>query len=255
MNSFTGLGIGKIYTIVHKDATESFHFASGKRPFDGFVLITKGQGITIDPRGIRHKVNEGDLFLVRKGDSYEFHLSLPCSYITSGYDIFFDGDEFPVEIPYMQKCNENQIESLKEICRIWQTHSWDSYTKCRIMLLELYVSIIKKEMKKHSYDTICDKATEYICENYRKNFSGDEIAKYCNVSISYLRSKFLKETGYTINGYRDLLRTKHAKEMLISRCFSVSEIASELGYCDVFHFSKTFKKITGISPASYLKNK
>ena len=253
MNNFTGLGISKIYTIVHKEETDNFNFTSHQRPFDGFILITKGKGTVTDEYGGEYSVREGDLILVRKGDRYEFHFPSPCSYITSGYDLFFDGDDFPVSIPYIIKCSENQVDTIKEICNIWQSHSWDSYTKCRIMILKFYMDILKKELKKNSYDTITNKAKEFISENFKRNFSGEEVAKYCNMSLSYLRSKFLKETGYTINGYRDFLRIKHAKELIISGCFSISEIASELGYCDVFHFSKIFKKVTGYSPRYYLK--
>ena len=53
--------------------------------------------------------------------------------------------------------------------------------------------------------------------------------------------------------YRDNLRIIAAKEMLESGIFSATEIAAELGYCDIYHFSKVFKKYVGVSPTEYNK--
>ena len=53
----------------------------------------------------------------------------------------------------------------------------------------------------------------------------------------------------TLTGYRDNLRMENAEEMLKSKNFTITEIALELGYCDVYHFSKAYKKIKGIPPS------
>jgi len=72
------------------------------------------------------------------------------------------------------------------------------------------------------------------------------------VSMSYLRTRFLKQTGQTIGKYRDSLRIAAAKEMLESKYFTVTEIANELGYCDVYHFSKVFSTYVGMSPTKWI---
>lgn len=254
MNNFTGLNIEKIHIIISKNEPYEFHFKMLKRAFDGFILITNGNGSVTNEVLKEHPLNKGDLLLVRKDETYEINFSKPCSYITSGYDILFDDGYFPVELPHIIKCSENQIKSICQMCKIWQTHSWDSYTKCRIMLLELYIEFIKKEIRNTIPVSKVTLATDFIHKNFKRNFTGDEISKYCTTSISYLRSKFFNETGQTITQYRDNLRIESAKEMLISRSFSVSEIALELGFCDVFHFSKVFKKYTSKSPTVFLKN-
>ena len=53
--------------------------------------------------------------------------------------------------------------------------------------------------------------------------------------------------------YREKVRCEVARGMLISDIFTVTEIAEELGYCDIYHFSKEFKKQTGFSPSVYKK--
>lgn len=45
-----------------------------------------------------------------------------------------------------------------------------------------------------------------------------------------------------------------AKTMLASRRYSVSEIATLLGYCDGKYFSKRFKDFYGVSPMQYVRD-
>ena len=59
-----------------------------------------------------------------------------------------------------------------------------------------------------------------------------------------------------------LLQKDRAKPLKIATIFSfaaneeqtsIGEIAEELNFSDIYHFSKTFKKITGLSPQNYIK--
>jgi len=57
----------------------------------------------------------------------------------------------------------------------------------------------------------------------------------------------------TVGKYRESLRIASAKEMLESGYFTVTEIATQLGFCDVYHFSKVFSACVGCSPTSWIK--
>ena len=151
----------------------------------------------------------------------------------------------------MHKCNKEQYKKIIDICKKWQSRSWDSYAACRIGLLEFYLEIIQNSTESEPEDNFVLKAISYIHKNFKTNFSGKDISDYCSVSISYLRSSFLKHTGQTIVEYRDGLRIAAAKEMLESKYFTVTEIAAELGYCDIYHFSKVFKASVGCSPVNF----
>jgi len=119
--------------------------------------------------------------------------------------------------------------------------------------MQFYMDIIESNMSREDIDTDVARAVNFIHKNFKTSFSGKELSDYCCVSLSYLRAKFLKQTGLTIGKYRDLLRMDAAKEMLGSGYFTVTEIASQLGYCDVYHFSRTFSAYEGVPPTRWFK--
>lgn len=243
------LDITDIQIIVHKTEEANFRFFNRKRSFDGFVMMTEGSGFATDKYGKKHKFSKGDIIITNKGDNYLVEAEEPCSYVTSGLTLETDKEVFP----FFFKCKERQYDEILRICKVWQSRSWDSYEECRIGLLKFYLELMKTTVEKKNTDRDIEKATAFIHENFRVNFSGKEISEYCSVSLSYLRAKFLRQTGKTIVEYRDALRIAAAKEMLESRYFTVTEIAAELGYCDVYHFSKTFSSYTGCAPTVWAK--
>lgn len=244
------LDITNIQIIAYKTEGKNFVFDNPKRAFDGFVMITSGKGFVTGTDGVRHSITKGDMIIVNLGDSYKIEFEEPCSYITSGLTIVTDKKLFP----FIHRCSKKEYDEISEICNIWQSRSWDSYAKCRIKLMNFYINIIDENSLYKNVDTDIKNALEYIHRNFKKNFSGNDIASECSVSLSYLRGKFLKQTGMTVLQYRDSLRIAAAKEMLESGYFTASEIASELGYCDVYHFSKSFANQVGLSPRKWLNN-
>jgi len=248
MNDKLELDIDDIQVIVHKKETANFQFQTPGRAWDGFVMFTKGCGSVTDEKGVTHKISCGDVFLTRKGDAYTIEAEQECAYVTSGIRVKTDKSILPV----IYKCTERQQANILEITRLWQSYTWDSYAQCRIGLLKFYLEIIKETVEKRNVDNDIAKAIEFIHEHFKTNFTGKELAEYCAMSVSYLRGRFLKQTGQTIGKYRDSLRIAAAKEMLESRCFTVTEIARELGYCDVYHFSKVFSGYTGMPPSRWI---
>jgi YesN/AraC family two-component response regulator len=51
--------------------------------------------------------------------------------------------------------------------------------------------------------------------------------------------------------YIDRLKIQKAAELLMSNRLKVIDIAERLGYVDQYHFSRRFKKLTGLSPRRY----
>ncbi len=56
-----------------------------------------------------------------------------------------------------------------------------------------------------------------------------------------------------MKAYIDKARLAKAEEMLTYSEFNISMIAHELGFRDLYSFSRFFKSHTGISPREYMK--
>lgn len=94
----------------------------------------------------------------------------------------------------------------------------------------------------------------YLMENYCHKISLDQIAHNMYLSPVYISKIFKEETGESPINYLIKIRLEKAKEILEERSDgSIKSIANEIGYDDVYHFSKLFKKYYGISPQHYRK--
>jgi AraC-like DNA-binding protein len=76
-----------------------------------------------------------------------------------------------------------------------------------------------------------------------------EMAASAGMSVSGLRVAFHETTGTSPSKLRNRLRLAHAYERLRPGTRTVAEVASELGFCDPFHFSKAFKREYGFPPS------
>jgi len=79
------------------------------------------------------------------------------------------------------------------------------------------------------------------------------LAENVHLSLGYLSDLLRNETGKSAKEHINLFIIDKAKTVLLNSNATVSEIAYELGYQYPQHFSKVFKRKTGMSPGSYRK--
>ena len=71
------------------------------------------------------------------------------------------------------------------------------------------------------------------------------------ISVSYLSLLFKKEKQSTFVKYLTSVRLEKAKEYLSLTNEKIIDIAGKCGYNEVYYFSHSFKKYTGVSPKKY----
>ena len=104
-------------------------------------------------------------------------------------------------------------------------------------------------------ETGLERAVDYITENYNKDISLSDVAKYSFLSECYLSRRIKKILGIGFSEYVTKLRMEAAIGYLQSSNNKVVDVAAEVGYADYRYFSQVFKKYTGYSPREYTKAK
>ena len=118
-------------------------------------------------------------------------------------------------------------EMVRRYCLLVRNHSMKGYSL-----------LIRKVLTQIDYDLTAD-------------LSLKNLASQLNVNPSYLSTLFKKETGSTLTEYVNQKRIEHAIFLLNSSSLQIQMIAQYSGIPDVNYFTKTFKKIIGITPKEY----
>jgi len=82
----------------------------------------------------------------------------------------------------------------------------------------------------------------------------DRLAVSLGMSISSLRRRVMETTGMSLHQFVRTLRMGSARRLLRQTDKSLAEIATELGFTDVYYFNREFSRLAGISPAAYRKS-
>lgn len=138
----------------------------------------------------------------------------------------------------MMKCYLNQI--LLHIIRTYMEPDKQADSSLRFQFTS--------HKRKYIVKTILD----YMEENFQEKISLEAIASNMYLSSIYISKLFKEETGQSpIQHLIQIRITKSIELMKTHPDWTIKKIATECGYEDVYHFSKIFKKHTGVSPKEF----
>lgn len=108
-----------------------------------------------------------------------------------------------------------------------------------------------REIKNVKEMDMVQKSIHYMKNNLEKNLELADIAQHVGYSPSHFGNLFHEKTSYSPMGYYNQLKIQRACSFLQFSDLKIKEIAFRLGYYDPFHFSKSFKKETRLTPKEY----
>ena len=91
----------------------------------------------------------------------------------------------------------------------------------------------------------------YLSLHSNEKFSLQETALEMHVNGSYLLRVYKAHTGHTLLWYHSSIRCEKAKKLLAESELSISEIGGAVGFVSSAHFSRIFRKMTGMTPSAY----
>ena len=91
----------------------------------------------------------------------------------------------------------------------------------------------------------------YLDEHYTQKITLDELAEQFYINKFYLVRLFKEQYGQSINHYLQQLRITKAKQLLRFTDKAVEQIGFECGLGAHSYFTRTFKKVEGITPSDF----
>ena len=91
----------------------------------------------------------------------------------------------------------------------------------------------------------------YIDEHLMDELGLTLLAQRAGYSTSYFSSLFTRSIGLGITDYIRRNRIEQAQELLIATNNKIGQICFEVGFNNLSHFNRSFKKMVGLSPAQY----
>jgi len=250
--------------------------------YDHRIFCSLSDKGTIRVNGKDYSLKKGSVIFWKAGIPYcDVTENGNVSYTGCNFD-FFRRDSYPsrpVGYAYAEKYDErNIIEKSDEVdlsffpdviyipfCNLYSRFKEinDEFTakelffhvRCSSLLKDILTFILRiynvgdtYKAKKDSDDILM-----YIRENYREDLTNEAIAEKFSYHPNYIGNIVKKRTGVTLHKYLINYRMSAAIGHLSSQQYTVSEVAEMVGYDDVTHFSKSFKRVTGVSPSEYIK--
>lgn len=147
---------------------------------------------------------------------------------------------------------------LKEKCRnmnrLWQQATPLDKLQAQSDFLSFVYEVmrqIRTSAAENSKPNVVTEAIRYIHDHYGESITAEELAGMYSCSASYLARLFKNQIGIGPIEYLIHVRIHKAKQLLLKSEARIQEIASSIGYADVYYFSRLFKKHTGCSPLQF----
>lgn len=102
-----------------------------------------------------------------------------------------------------------------------------------------------------SQNFIIKNALKYIEEHYAEKLTLSDVAEKVYVSQWHLSKLIAKNTNQSFSDLLNGVRIEQAKKLLADPSLRIWEISEKVGFADVTHFSRIFKKHEGMSANEY----
>ena len=258
------LRVEGIHTFFYQEKEQGFLFSGEAHPILELTYVDQGS---------MHSVVEGQDILLKQGDlviygANQWHMQYADIGVAPRFvTITFDtsaGDLTPL-LNRKFTAPQHTVALLQQMLQ--EQEKMDAFSSNIILSrLELLLLLLLREDKEpragklqtsnavHSENEIIRQAQQYISSHIREKLSVPLVARQVDVSPSYLTALFHKNLQISPGEYIRRTKLQESKQMIRENNLNFTEIAAELQYSTVHHFSRQFKEKFGITPTEYAKS-
>lgn len=231
-----------------------------------FFMVKKGTGY-LDYDGNTYSLKAGDCVFIDCKKPYAHHTSEDDLWTLKW--IHFYGASMPgIYEKYLERGGQpsfqppytnSYLQLLEELYEIADSSAFIKDMKIYEKITSLLVLIMEESWhpesspQKSSHKRNLLDIKNYLDQNYNKKITLDDLAERFFINKFYLTRIFKEQFGSSITNYLLQVRITHAKQLLRFSNMSIAEIAAECGMNDSNYFSRTFRKVEGMSPGEFRK--
>lgn len=153
-----------------------------------------------------------------------------------------------LSIPY-KTVELGEVETIGDV-----SASQLAYLKLSLMDFGLDILYDRKSLLIEKIKNVIVELVHYEEHPIKLNFS-DYLSGKLNHSYTYMANVFSDSVGVNIEHYIIVHKIERVKELLVYDQLSLTEISYKLQYSSVAHLCNQFKKITGLTPTHFKKQK
>lgn len=228
------------------DAEKGKHIQITNRGAFGLSFCKSGK-ITYTHSGKKFISTPDRAIILPMGETYELYNNLGGEFPVINFTCIEKfTDEFIV-IPLDK--TEEYLADYEKIRRLEITKG------NRLKMMSLFYGILERLLNESkTKNPHLSQATQYILSNLSDTkLSNNQIAQEIGISEVYLRRLFRESYKTTPKQYIIEIRNKRAMQLLRENRLSITEIAFQSGFTSVYHFCRSFKLYSGLTPSEYRK--
>ena len=258
------LEIKNIYTVFYQEKEKGFFFKGEQHNAFELTYVDKGSMHSV-VNGFDFQLEQGDMMLY---GSQQWHMqyadpdSAPC-FITVSFDMASAYAEALLNRKF--RVDSYAADMLRRLIR--ETDEADIFSEDMIISsLKQFLLIMLRDIYRgggeHKLRTpatisneneIVESALRFISENVYTKITVAHVAKYVNVSTTYLATLFKKCLGTSPSKYMSRIKLEESKMLIKRGELNFTQIAEKLHFSTVHHFSRNFKMEFGVAPTEYAR--
>lgn len=214
------------------------------------------------------KVTTGDVQIFPAGENWSCQWARPLSFIKLELDpLFLDqvaeesgfgySDKKKLELSFLIRddklvvLTQWMLEEVQNGGQSGKLYNHSLANMAAVHLLRYYTGYRQGRAGTLATNKHVTTMIDYMKTNLEVGISLADLSRVSNISLSQLVRLFKNHTGVTPHQYLIHLRIEHAKRLIRCGNLSGKEIAVQAGFSDQAHFTKLFKRMTGMSPLKY----
>ena len=269
------IDVKSIVTILYYELSKDFDYAGESHDFWEMVYVDKGE-IVATSDGVRHIVPQGSAIFHKPNEFHRLAANgtialnvFIITFVCTSRDMQFFNEKI-TEIPTKLRSYIADIIDERHIIRSdppgtdtvnGRAVGIASEQMVKLYLEQFLILLLRGEeaakpgrfsAEREDWDNqLVNDMIHYLQEHIYQELSVSDLCRRFCYSKTQLSKVFKEATGSTIMDYYTRLKIKEAKYMIREGDLNFSQIAVQLSFDNPQYFSRTFKRIAGMTPKEY----